>query len=529
VGALAIILVQSATIVALAVQRRRARRAQAALEESRQLTELASSAGGLGLWSREMDGSGFWANTYMRDLFGFGPHDELSFEAFFSRVHRDDRARVLADAERAETAGLPFEAEFRTNLPDGTQRWVLAKGQTVSGGSGRAARRMGVVLDITRRRQAEQSLDQQRTFLRQVIDVNPNFIFAKDREGRFTLANKAVADAYGVSVDDLIGRTDADFNPNAIEVDFFREVDQEVMDTLQERFIPEESITDAQGRTRWLQTVKRPLIGSDGIANHVLGASTDITQRKKTELELQAQRMALAHVARVAIVGELFASLAHELNQPLTAILANAQASLRLMSREPPDLAEVRAALDDIVEADHRAAEVIRRTRALVKKEEVPAFATLELGELIRDVVRLVRNDAMLHDVRVSLELQSDSPPVRGDRVQLQQVLLNIILNAFDAMKARAPGTRHLTVRMERNDGTLRVAVSDCGPGIDADEIRRIFEPFYTTKREGLGMGLPICRSIVESHGGRLWAQNNPDGGATFYFTVPVEKTSVAA
>ena len=528
-AALAIILAQSATIVALAVQRRRAHRAQAALAESRQLTELASTAGGLGLWSREMDGSGFWANMHMRDLFGFGPHDELSFEQFFSRVHPDDRVRVLADAERATTAALPFEAEFRTDLPDGTQRWLLAKGRTLFGANGLAPHRMGVVLDITERRQAEQLLHQQRAFLRQVIDVNPNFIFAKDREGRFTLANQALADAYGVSVDDLIGRTDADFNSNPLEVAFFREMDLEVMDTLQERFIPEESVTDAGGNIRWLQTVKRPLVGSDGVANQVLGASTDITQRKKTEIELLEQRAALAHVARVAIMGELTASLAHELNQPLTAILGNASASRRLMDREPLDVAELRAALDDIVDAGHRAAEVIRRTRALIKKEEEREFVTLDLEQLVRDVVRLVRGDAVLHNVHISLELESDLPPVRGDRIQLQQVLLNIVLNAVDAMKLLAPDSRHLTVRTKRDEGSVRVAVSDCGPGIDADEIQRIFEPFYTTKRDGLGMGLPICRSIVESHGGRLWAENNPDGGATFYFTVPVQKTSVDA
>ena len=199
------------------------------------------------------------------------------------------------------------------------------------------------------------------------------------------------------------------------------------------------------------------------------------------------------------------------------------------MDREPLDVAELRAALDDIVDAGHRAAEVIRRTRALIKKEEEREFVTLDLEQLVRDVVRLVRGDAVLHNVHISLELESDLPPVRGDRIQLQQVLLNIVLNAVDAMKLLAPDSRHLTVRTKRDEGSVRVAVSDCGPGIDADEIQRIFEPFYTTKRDGLGMGLPICRSIVESHGGRLWAENNPDGGATFYFTVPVQKTSVDA
>src|SRR4029077_8578294 len=175
------------------------------------------------------------------------------------------------------------------------------------------------IVDITERKRAEEALEKERAFLRQVIDIDPNFIFAKDREGRFTLVNQAVADAYGTTVNELIGKTDADFNSNHEEVNFFRRTDLAVMDTLDECFIPEESITDAAGKVRWLQTVKRPIAGKDGVADQVLGASTDITQRKRAESELQRNRQELAHVGRLSAMGELAASLAHELNQPLTA------------------------------------------------------------------------------------------------------------------------------------------------------------------------------------------------------------------
>jgi two-component system sensor kinase FixL len=374
-----------------------------------------------------------------------------------------------------------------------------------------------------RRRRSEGALEKERSFLRQVIDTDPNFIFAKDREGRFTLANKAVADAYGTTVENLIGKTDADFNPNRDEIEFFRQMDLEVIDTLQERFIPEERITNGRGRIRWLQTVKRPIIESDGSAKQVLGASTDITQRKQAEIQLREQRAELAHVARISTMGELAASLAHELNQPLTAILSNAQAALRFLSGRPADIEEVRETLQDIVKDNSRAGEVIRRIRALVKKEVIE-LVSVDMVNLVREVAALVHSDAIILNVKLVVETTDSLPAVQGDKVQLQQVVLNLLLNAFDAMKESPPAERQVKLSIARNDaGSIETAVSDRGPGLSSDKLDKIFQPFYTTKGEGLGMGLSICRSIIEAHGGRLWAENNLDRGATFYFTLPVE------
>jgi PAS domain S-box-containing protein len=382
-----------------------------------------------------------------------------------------------------------------------------------------------VVFDITERKQATDSLEQQRAFMRQVIDIVPNLIFAKDRAGRFTLANRATADIYGTEPEELIGKTDSDFNSNRDEVEAFRRMDLEVMDSLQEHYIAEERITDARGNVHWLQTVKRPILGTDGKADYILGTSTDITQRKRTEMELQQQRAELAHGARVSMMGALAASIAHELNQPLLAILINAGAGLRLLAADPPDLQEARAALNDIAAANTRASEILRGMRALVRKEKDLEFASLDPADLVRETTALVGIDAAMQDVRIALLLDTDLPAVRGDRIQLQQVVMNILMNALDAVKTNPPGERLAEVRVRtREDGMVEIAVSDRGPGIGDEIGNLVFQPFYTTKQEGLGIGLSICHSIVEAHGGVIRAENNPQGGATFSFTVPPEK-----
>ena len=269
-----------------------------------------------------------------------------------------------------------------------------------------------------------------------------------------------------------------------------------------------------------------PIIAPDGSVHEWIGAAVDITQEREAALTVQRQRDELTHVARITTMGELAASLAHELNQPLTAILSNAQAAQRFLNAEPADLEEVCEILKDIVKDNSRASEVIHRLRVLARKEE-PEFVPLELAAVIRDVVALIHSDAILHNFMVSFEFSPELPSAQGDRVQLQQVLLNLLLNAFDAMTDCSQDHRVVLVRAEPDGvGMVRVAVRDRGCGLTSDKLGKIFKPFYTTKRDGLGMGLSISRSIVESHGGRLWAENNPDSGATFYFTVPVETSA---
>ena len=283
-----------------------------------------------------------------------------------------------------------------------------------------------------------------------------------------------------------------------------------------------------KGETRWLAARGRVESETDGDGRRLRGISIDITARKTAQLELERHRSELAHLSRVTMLGELSGSLAHELNQPLTAILANAQAAERFLQRDDVDLAEVRAILADIVEEDKRAGEVIRRLRLLLRKGEVER-RVLAISEVVRDALELVRGDLVNRGVTLAAELPPDLPPAVGDRVQIEQVVLNLVANACDAMEVLDARQRRLSVRTEAvPEGCLRVSVADCGPGLSAEVIERVFEPFFTTKSHGLGLGLTICRTIVRAHGGELGAAANGDGGVTFHFTLPAGARSAA-
>ena len=248
--------------------------------------------------------------------------------------------------------------------------------------------------------------------------------------------------------------------------------------------------------------------------------------RQQAEHEMRRLRQDLAHIGRVSAMGELTASLAHELNQPLTAILNNAQVAQRFLAAEAVDVGEMREILNDIVADDKRAADVIRRLRVLLKKGDLE-YVSLDLNEIVTEVARLVMSDAAIRNVSMRLDLEPDLPSVQGDRVQLQQVVLNLLLNGLDAMRETASSDRSLIIRTSRESAAVvGVAVQDAGPGIAKQDAGHIFEPLYTTKPDGIGMGLAITRTIVGAHGGRLWAENNPDCGATFQFTLPVEKAT---
>jgi PAS domain S-box-containing protein len=379
----------------------------------------------------------------------------------------------------------------------------------------------GFIRDITERKRAEQTLENQRAFLRQVIDTNPNLIFAKDREGRFTLVNQAVADAYGTTVEELVGKRDADFNPNVAEVEFFLEADRKVMDSLQEELIREEKITESTGRVRWLQTVKRPIIGDDGTAGQVLGVATDITERKELEEQLrQSQKM--------EAIGTLAGGIAHDFNNLLTPILGYSELLLGAMEADSP----LRIDVAEIKRAGERAASLTRQLLAFSRKQLVE-LKVLDLNAIMADIGTMHRRL-----VGEDIEFVTLTDPllghVKADRGQIEQILMNLVVNARDAM----PRGGKLTIESRNVDLEYRyarenfqiepgpyvmLAVSDTGTGMDAETRARIFEPFFTTKEKGrgTGLGLSTVYGIVKQSGGYIWVDSEVGLGASIKIHLP--------
>jgi PAS domain S-box-containing protein len=278
------------------------------------------------------------------------------------------------------------------------------------------------------------------------------------------------------------------------------------------------------GNVRWLRARGRTVLtgrGRDRRPMYANGIIQDITSRKQSEQEIAQQRNELAHLSRITALGELAVSLAHELNQPLAAILSNAQAAQRFITHDQADVNEIREILADIVAEDKRAGEVIRHLRMLLRKGEVRR-QPLDVNEVVREVLALVRNDLINQRIKEQTELARDLPVLSGNHVQIQQVLLSLVMNACEAMADAPPNDHQLTICTGLTaDNLIHISVADRGVGIAPENLEQVFKAFYTTKPNGMGFGLTVCRTIVGSHGGKLWATNNPEQGSTFHITLP--------
>ena len=288
-------------------------------------------------------------------------------------------------------------------------------------------------------------------------------------------------------------------------------------------------VVRADGPVRWVRVQMRSH-PSDGEVPHLFnGIFVDITEQKAAEAEAGLQRQEVAHLMRVSVLGELSGAIAHEINQPLTAILSNAQTALYLLAKDSPDLAEVRDALNDIVHEDNRAGEVIQRLRGLLKKGE-KSFEAIDLNDLITSTLSLLRSELIARGISVETELDGSLPETFGDPVQLQQILLNLFMNAMDAMIATPAAERCIAVSTKSApSGAVEVRVKDHGTGMRPDQQARVFEPFCTTKERGLGLGLAICTTILQAHGGKLNLVNDPAGGAVALLTLPASEMLIAA
>ncbi len=333
--------------------------------------------------------------------------------------------------------------------------------------------------------------------------------------------NQAFQKMTGYSKTEIVGKNYFSFYGDASDQRVISEIKNNL---LQDKVFHGEMLSFQKNGKKCLILLRiAPVHGTHGIVTHYVGLQTDVTLMREKEREIEDQREELLHVTRVGKLAEFVSSLAHEISQPLTAILSYAQAAKRMLGSKDPEISRI---LSYIVSDDQRAADVIHRMRSLLKKNR-PEMKPLNINNLINDTIVLITTDANVRRTILKLELEKDLPLVCGDRIQLQQVFLNLISNSFDAMERNVEPREILISTAHKETGMIIVSVKDSGSGIASQNIPKIFTHFFTNKPDGLGMGLSISRSIIESHGGQLNAKNNPDRGATFYFTIPVEpKTS---
>jgi len=375
--------------------------------------------------------------------------------------------------------------------------------------------------EIHERKQAEEKLRERANLL----DLTHDTVMVRDMNDVIIFWNRGAEQQYGWTSEEAIGRNSHDISKTVFPTPL-EEITAELTRT--GRWEGELVHTRRDGSQAVVASRWALQMDEHGNPIAVLETNNDITGRKRAEEALHKAQAELTHVNRVATLGEITASIAHEVNQPLAAVVTNADACLRWLAHQPPNLSEAQQALGRIIKAADRAGNVIGRIRALVSKSP-PQKTRLGVNEAILDVITLLRTEVHEHRVLLKTQLSNDLPLVLADRVQLQQVILNLIMNALEAMNGIPDGSRRLLIVSKRHDSNgVLILVKDSGKGLDADNLDHLFDAFYTTKPEGMGMGLAICRSIIEAHGGRLWASANSPVGAVFQFTLPTVAEKMA-
>lgn len=370
---------------------------------------------------------------------------------------------------------------------------------------------------------AQESRDHNRR-MHAVLDHLPAAVCLTDLGGRFQMVNRKFEAIFHTSETALMGKTTFDLFA-AHQAEAARALARRALETRQD--IESVEVLDLEGETCTFQSIKFPLFRRDGTAYGVGSVYTDITESMQKDEMLGKLRRQVWHADRVASTGAITASLAHELCQPLFAILSNAQAGLRFLGQDKVNLDEIRELLEDIVRDEKRAGSVINGLRAMLQQQDLP-LADMDLVQCIKEVVDLLHTEFVRHDVKIENTLEANLT-VHANRTQIQQVLLNLMINALEAMAEHPNGERSLQVKAGHVDGKAWVSVRDSGPGIAPDMLDRVFAGFYTTKPQGLGVGLEVCRSIIELHNGKIWAEANPDRGVTFHFTLPLAASVDAA
>jgi PAS domain S-box-containing protein len=502
------------------------RRIEAYLEEGQRLTHTGSWA-----WNIASRENVYWSPEHYR-IFGLDPtKDAQSFENALQRILPEDRANFMQILDNAIREKKDFEVDWRILLPDGSLRYVNSVGHPVVDKDGEAVEFVGTLVDVTEqylartalerenaeRRRAEEELRRSEAFLAEGQRIS--------RTGSWAWNVTTGEMSWSTEHFRIFGMDpDATTPSYAAFVDRIHPEDRAAFEEILEKAVREGGnfeydcrIVTPDGATKYVHSLGH--LAANGAKNtEFIGIVMDVTERRRADEALRSAVADLERASRLSTMGQLTASIAHEINQPLAAIVTNANACLLWLEAHRLNLEEARQAATRIVRNGHRAGDIVKSIRAMTRKS-APEMVPLDINDVIREVIVLARAEFRRHGVRVETSLSSNLVSVIGDRVQLQQVVLNFIMNGIEAMANSK--RRQLEIRSENDEFGVLVAVEDSGPGLDQAQTHRLFEAFFTTKPEGMGMGLSICRSIIDGHGGRLWATPNLPNGAIFQFTLP--------
>ena len=464
-----------------------------------------------------------FANRRELEYTGLTLQEAQSKDAVARIFHPEDLKKLEAAREWARSAGAPIEMEARIRGKDGGYRWFLIRDNPLRDEHGHILRWYGTRTDIEDRKRAEEAQRRSEAYLSEAQRLSHTGSWASKPGGHLYWSEENFR-IWGF--DPQQGVPDVETVRQRIHPeDRDRAIDSAKSAIGAGRdFFDEFRIVLPDGTVRHIHSVGHLIFSASGEVLEVVGTHVDVTEHKRAEEERERLRRldaVLTHMNRVTMLGELASSLAHELNQPIAAAITSAHASLRWLKRDPPDLERARAATIRMERDGTRAAEIIQRLRAFYKTGAPPERELVDINEVVRELLVLLRDEAARRSILLRTELAPRLPKITADRVQLQQVLMNLMLNGIEATN---DGGGELTIRSQRTEnGYLVISVSDTGVGLPAEKVDLIFNAFYTTKPQGTGMGLAISRSIIEAHGGRLWATANAERGATFHFTVPAD------